>query len=447
MRDSSTRRFASDSIANLIQQVWAIILSLITSILVARGLGVEERGVYAVVVLIASLIVIFLNSGMEPSFIYHIARDPEKLGIWADTVATFTIWLSALGVLMAGVVIALGHAVLFPSIAPQDLLFSLLLIPVTLIFTNLMSIFRGTQDFRSYNLVEMVTQPLALLFSFLLIWVLDWGVAGAVVAVALRYIAAIVLGFILLRRKQILITPSLRARRQQLGPLLSYAIRAYFYNIVTFLNQRLDVLLLNLFSVGVSAIGLYDIAVTLGERMWILSRSVSMVTFSRSAAFEQADAQRTHLTTLAARYVFWLGLGLAIAVFVLADWGVQLLYGVEYASSAVALRTLLPGIVTFGMGHVLSNDIAGRGKPEIIAVQSIFALVLNMVLNLFLIPRFSFAGAALASSISYPIQTGMLIWTFCRLSGATWWRLFVMTGEDVRMWSRVLQILRQRLSR
>jgi O-antigen/teichoic acid export membrane protein len=144
------------------------------------------------------------------------------------------------------------------------------------------------------------------------------------------------------------------------------------------------------------------------------------------------EAERTALTTIAARYTFWLGLAGSVLVFLLADWAVVLLYGIEYRPSALALRLLLPGIVTLGMGHVLSNDIAGRGKPEVIAAQSAFAVVLNIFLNLVLIPRLNFPGASIASVISYTAQALLLILTFCRLSSAHWTELFIPTRADFR---------------
>jgi O-antigen/teichoic acid export membrane protein len=341
---------------------------------------------------------------------------------------------------MALMLIFAAHDWLFPGIPVNDLLLSILLIPTTLFAAHLTSLFRGLQDFRTYNWIEMVSQPLALLLTLALVWWPRLGVLGAILAITARYALALVMCITILRHRlgdqRILVYEWDWAYVRQ---MLSYGFRAYWYYIVTFLNQRADVFLLNLLGVGAAVIGLYDVAVTLGERMWVLSRSVSMVTFSRVAALEKMEAERTALTTIAARYIFWLGLVASVVVFLLADWVIVLLYGVEYRASALALRLLLPGIVTLGMGHVLSNDIAGRGKPEIIAAQSAFAVGLNIFLNLVLIPRLNFPGASIASVISYTAQTLLLLLTFCRLSGVRWTELFIPTRADFRRIQTSLQ--------
>ena len=108
---------------------------------------------------------------------------------------------------------------------------------------------------------------------------------------------------------------------------------------------------------------------------------------------------------------------------------------------------LIPGIVMDGVSKVLANDIAGRGKPEINMLVALTASIINVIANLILVPQLNLVGSAIASSISYSVLALMLIFTFCRLSGTAWWRLFVMTGEDVRLWRGAFAALRQRLSR
>ncbi len=445
--NAGLRRFAKDSGLNLFQQFFGTVVGLITSVLVARGLGVDNRGTYALVILLSNLVIVFLNSGIEPAITYQTARGVYNLREVIRGTFALTLWVSLIAIAITFALITFGHRLLFPNIDPQYLYLSLAVIPVTLFDLNMVAILRGLQDFRGYNLTELLSQPIVLILTVIFVWVFKLGVLGAVLAVIIRYIVATIVGMILLRRNAVRLRDviSLLLNWSYSRDVLAFGAKAYTYNIVTFLNQRVDVLMLNLFNMGTISIGLYDVAVTLGERMWILSRSVSLVTFSRVAALEDMEAQRARLTTTAARYVLWLQIIFSILVYFFSEWGIVLVYGEDYHASATALRLLLPGIISLGMAHVLSNDIAGRGKPQYIAIQSAVTVVLNIGLNVILIPRLNFVGAALASSISYPILMVLLTLAFCRLSGANWRELFLPTHADLVLWRKGVQLIRSRL--
>lgn len=65
------------------------------------------------------------------------------------------------------------------------------------------------------------------------------------------------------------------------------------------------------------------------------------------------------------------------------------------------MLALLPGVVLLGGAKVLTNEITGRGYPHYNSINAGLALVLTVVLDLVLIPRYGVLGAALASSIAY----------------------------------------------
>jgi Na+-driven multidrug efflux pump len=54
-----------------------------------------------------------------------------------------------------------------------------------------------------------------------------------------------------------------------------------------------------------------------------------------------------------------------------------------------------------GGAKVLANEIAGRGYPKYNSINAGLALVLTIVFDLILIPRYAVLGAALASTIAY----------------------------------------------
>ena len=61
------------------------------------------------------------------------------------------------------------------------------------------------------------------------------------------------------------------------------------------------------------------------------------------------------------------------------------------------------------------------------------SVLLNVALNLYLITRWSYLGATVASSISYCVLFGLLLWRLCRDTGLAPWTFLVLNGEDVRI--------------
>jgi Na+-driven multidrug efflux pump len=53
---------------------------------------------------------------------------------------------------------------------------------------------------------------------------------------------------------------------------------------------------------------------------------------------------------------------------------------------------------------VFMNFLASCGMPLVAVYSPLVALVVNVALNLALIPRMGFAGAALASSVAYALM-------------------------------------------
>src|SRR5712691_10356389 len=82
-----------------------------------------------------------------------------------------------------------------------------------------------------------------------------------------------------------------------------------------------------------------------------------------------------------------------------------------FAPSVAAVWLLLPGVVTLSVGRVLSSYLLGRNRQQVDLVASLAGLVVTLALDLVLIPRYGFPGAAAASSVAYTATLGVnLTW-------------------------------------
>ena len=109
--------------------------------------------------------------------------------------------------------------------------------------------------------------------------------------------------------------------------------------------------------------------------------------------------------------------GLPIAAFGLleSDRFIELLFGATYAPSVVASKILLPAATFMFLSNFGETALACVSRWGTIVVVSTLALVVNVALNLVLIPRLGFVGAAwatLATEALYFAATAAALWAY-----------------------------------
>ena len=80
---------------------------------------------------------------------------------------------------------------------------------------------------------------------------------------------------------------------------------------------------------------------------------------------------------------------------------------------------LLPGVAAVAVSRVLARYFAAIHRLRGMLVLGASVLVLNVALNLALIPRHGIAGAAVASLVSYSAEAVALVAMFLSASGQT----------------------------
>lgn len=215
------------------------------------------------------------------------------------------------------------------------------------------------------------------------------------------------------------------------GEVMRYAFPCYLANLIQFLNYRLDVFIVSFF-VGVKGVGLYTLAVSLAQLIWLISNAAATVLLPRVAALQNTVSENVTHTTQITRVSFWLSFISALFLALLADQILPWVYGEAFRQSIAPLLGLLPGIVTFSMVNVLASYIAGIGKPQLNLAVSSVGLVVTIIFDLLLIPRFGIVGAAMASTLSYSISALLTLEIFTRKSKVPVRQVLLPTSEDIR---------------
>jgi O-antigen/teichoic acid export membrane protein len=186
-------------------------------------------------------------------------------------------------------------------------------------------------------------------------------------------------------------------------------------NLVSLLNYRVGLFVVERV-LGLSATGVYSIAVVVAELLWFVSGSLTQAVYGRIGTPDraQAAAMTVRALQLGVAALLLMAPLLWLAATVLVPW----VLGAAYADSLGVMAVLLPGVLLFGGASALSAYFTNHaGTPRVPAQVAALSLGLNALLSTVLVPQMGMTGAALAASVAYGSSVLVLAWRFARHAG------------------------------
>lgn len=257
-----------------------------------------------------------------------------------------------------------------------------------------------------------VAPPLLTLLALLLLMPVA---APGLPAVLASWVAAKVLvglvAVVLLWRGGELATPDFGALRRELPFIATIGAT----NLVSLLNYRVGLFVIERV-LGLSATGVYSIAVVVAELLWFVSGSLTQAVYGRIGTPDRAHAAATTVRVVQLGVAV---LTVAAPLLWLAAWLlVPVVLGPAYGASVGLMALLLPGVLLFGAAGALSAYFTNHaGAPQVSAQVAATSLLINGSLAWLLVPPLGMAGAAVATSVAYGSSVFILAWRFARHAG------------------------------
>jgi O-antigen/teichoic acid export membrane protein len=426
--------FTRNAIATSIFQLGVLILGIGTSIIIARALGPERKGIYALVVLFASFFVSYTTFGLHQASVFYLGRKayPAREVFGHSLIYVFV--LSALATACGLAIIFWFGDRLFPGVQSPFLLLGLLLIPAQLLFGFLAQVLLGLQEIGRYNVVQLLRASVLLMVVVALLLWLGLGVQAALLAEFVAFSLAAVLLFILVYRR--IGGMSIRLNPRYLKDSFRYGLTVYAGRILVFLHYRADMFLINLF-LNPAMVGLYTVSAGLSEKLSLISDGVATVLFPRISS--EADPSKIReFTPLVFRTVLLFVMCAAAVLALVSPWLIPAIYSGAFADSVRPFQMLLLGAIALTGWSILESDFNGRGKPIWSTVTSALSVVINIGLNVLWIPRYGITGAAYASAVSYVMALLIALIVYCRLSGNGLIDVLVPRRSDLELYRQLV---------
>lgn len=378
--------------------------ALLISILLARFLGVQEFGLYYYALSWVLILGILAKLGLSNVVVKNVAAYNANAEL--DKMKGIFIFSSS-SIIIISLFLSL-IAITFTSTLSLDehektvLYLAFLLLPVRAVLVPVGSIQSGLQRIFHAQFPAFFIQPTVFVVFISIIWfseVAPFTAETAILALLLATLLGLVVGVFFLKKNLPTDIYSVKAKYESKKWLKSGLALMLAGSMVT-LNANADIAMLGIFS-GMDSAGIYKAAARGAEFIYFI---LSVVAVPLSPLIAKLYAENDHaklqkLVSKSARIGFFAGLLVAVPLMLMSTWFLSL-FGGEFIIGSVALQILCIGQLINVFAGPSDYLLMMSGHEKQVAIAMSGAAVLNISLNLLLIPAWGIEGAALATALS-----------------------------------------------
>jgi O-antigen/teichoic acid export membrane protein len=374
-------------------QLVGLAIGLVTLRATTGYLSLETFGQLSIVLAVSALLVTMSDLGVTTTLARELAKTPERADVLGAQLLRFRI-------ASAAAVTALGYAAL--PLLPYDretkiaLSISLASVFLASMATFPRAFFQAHLRLHLQAAIDLLTRTLGL-FVILAVIVLGLGLYAIVGLLVASSATAMLLAFVLSRRFWRM---NLRSDWTLARPLIRDALGIGVVSMIGLLHLKADAILLS-FLKPPEDVGIYTVAFRFVEQAFFLPGLFVAAVFPILARYaHQRDERLAFVVDRTFRVLVLGAISVSIALYVLAPFIVRVIATSEYDAAVSPARILSLALVFVFAGPVFYNLLFAVNRQRELILIGVGAVVLNVSLNLLLIPRYSYNGAAVATVIS-----------------------------------------------
>ncbi|MBR2861929.1 MAG: flippase [Clostridia bacterium] len=400
-------KIATNYIYSLLYHIFTIITPLITTPYISRVLGATNIGIYGYVESICIYFIVMGNLGfplLGQREIAYNADDLKKRSTkFADVMIGKTFFLS----------ISLAAYIIFSLFFAPDnnIIFLSYALGMVADLVNVGWFFQGLEDFRTTVMRNFIIKIISIISIFVFVRTPDDLLAYSLLINAANLIGNGAIVFSL--RKEISLKDykfDVKRITVLIKPALILAIPYYISQIYTVINKTM----LGWIGNDYAQVGFYD------QAQKIITFSVAIVTalgavFMPRIAKEVESNEKENVQYFLNKgidVILLISVPLFAGLICIGDMMVPWFFGPGYDQVGLLIMTFSPITLFLGMNSFLGNQYLVSAKREkLLTVMIFIGVVVNVGLNLLLIPLYASMGAVVATVISEICKLAFLIIT------------------------------------
>jgi len=397
-------------------------LNFVYLIFLTRYLGPAAYGIYSTIFTMLFFGQALMNFGMHVVVVRSVARNKELAHLYfGNSLLVMLSFSFCAWALLAALAVILGYSfqvILLICLAQSTLLFAAAensSRAVMLGFEQMALPSIWTVVFAALNVgagALVLKQGLGLEYVILVFWLASLGRGLAMLRLVQGVLGRLELSF----------------SRTLCWQMVKDSFPVAVLRTLQMITQRVDIIMLSLL-VSFQAVGYYSAAARVVALLAIFPGGISgaLVPHFSSLIRSRRSLKATYL--LMARFCIIIAFPLAILTFVFADKIVSLVFGEEYfrGHAWAALQILAPAFFFLVASGPVGPLLINFREKILRFVPYAFAITLaNIVLNLILIPKYGFRGAAISTAFCAFLEMVVKVWLVDQMFGKAWilWPVF-----------------------
>lgn len=390
-------------------QALVLFLGFIIHPLIGRLLGVGEYGIFGVVLSFQTIFGIVLTFGVPSAVSKFVAQNNEHAQSILRQALKIQIMIGAIMALLVVLFSPLFSYMLHDKSLTKYFIFIAGIIFLQGLYPVFVQFLSGMHQFNKQALLTSLYAFGKLLGAISLIFIL--GLYGAFSGFAVGGILAAIFGWYWTR--------SIGGTKPYTIQLKSFLSFAGTYAVILVGLQILmsqDLFMVKSMLKDDILAGYYNSAVNLSRISYILLQGLAFVLLPSVAALTRPGTSHDKAVAFirqALRYLIALIVPSVVLAASTSKELIILFYGAKYEQAAPVLTILMVGLGALSFYLLLTNIVAGAGKPKVALYITGGMIVLSAVLGYLLIPKYGLQGAAWQTTIAALTGlTALAIYTF-----------------------------------
>lgn len=387
---------------------------LVVGIWVARYLGPNDFGVLNYALAYITFFMLFVKLGLDQIVIREIVKRPKLTNYLLGT---------AFGLKLIGSIVAILSVYLSLLFVDMDYIIRVIILIISVGFIlqsiDVIDYFYQSQVLSRY--VVIARNSAFILSSLLKIYFIVY--EYSVVYFALAYVIDLVLSgifLVLIYKKTGHLVSNWRFSGKKALIFLKFSWPLALSMFLVSIHMKVDQVMIGNM-LDIEQVGIYSVAVRLAE-FWIFIPGILVSTLMPYFInLRETNSQLYHYRLMQLySLMFWMGVFVGIITIIFGEDIIRLLFGKAYINAYAAL------VFNIWNGIFISQSIArsiwmiGENMQIYRLYNNIIAVILNVSMNVLLIPKLGITGAALATFATQALGTWLFSFFWKPLRASTW---------------------------
>lgn len=291
-----------------------------------------------------------------------------------------------------------------PDVAPVLRIIAIA-IPFNVLLDLALGALRAVQRPVERSLTQSILFPIVRFGLIVLLVVLGYGSAGAAAAYVGAALVTALLALYYVHRHTSLFAFDTPATLQPRS-LLSFSIPLMGSTIIVNLMNNVDTFLVGALATATGDVGQYNAAFVLAQISLLFYTSLGFMyvpEVSRLHAEEGREQARAVYQAMT-KWILFASLPFTLTALVYPEFVMTFVYTPVYRQAALPFVVLTLGLLTHVVVGHNNNTLLALGNTRAILLVDVVTLLINVVLNVTLIPVYGILGAAVATAAAYVVR-------------------------------------------